>query len=424
MTTWVGPLCTGLIGIYAVSSIVLVATAILFRLIRQPARRLAVAEASLLGLVGFCLVSLTATWTAHPADSRDEGAPEASAPQVGHVHAVDDGSVAADSARWLGQCTPPKRRTCEATPSTSTAMTVPPQGPVPPGSARKPGLSWPLVLAGLWSVGAVGAVAWLIAGWLATQRLLRCGQNQTAQLQALLDRVVGGGRLPRLVVTPAPVQPMAVGSFWPTIVLPEAFVRAESADSLEAALAHEWAHIRRGDLRLLFLARILLPVFCLHPAFLWLRARIRTDLEAVADSWAARGRPLEYAEMLLRWARSNHPRHRTHLAGALGLWGSGSSLRQRIETLTAPGSSIEPETPGIWQGVCRASAIAVIVAVVPFRGVGGSIDPRSTTSLEERTVDCSCAPPPSVASMLCPTDTPNDRLEIDPTIRGEKSFDP
>ena len=47
MTTWAGPLCGWLIGLYGVSTILLVATAILFCMIRQPARRLALAEASL-----------------------------------------------------------------------------------------------------------------------------------------------------------------------------------------------------------------------------------------------------------------------------------------------------------------------------------------------------------------------------------------
>ena len=44
--------------------------------------------------------------------------------------------------------------------------------------------------------------------------------------------------------------PVAIGMVRPMIVLPDRFAESEPDDCLEAALAHEWAHIRNGDLSL------------------------------------------------------------------------------------------------------------------------------------------------------------------------------
>jgi beta-lactamase regulating signal transducer with metallopeptidase domain len=264
-------------------------------------------------------------------------------------------------------------------------------------------MGWAGVLTLVWCTGALGSLLWLIAGWFATGRVLRRSVAPSPELQTLLERVAAGGLLPRLVVTSAKVQPMAVGAIRPTIVLSQAFLRSETPESIEAAIAHEWAHIRRGDLRLLFLVRVLLPLLFAHPGYLWLRARIRTDLEMVADSWAARGRRLAYAELLLNWARSEKL-NLARPAGALGLWGTSAGLRLRIENLISARVSIEPEPPRGWRGLCRVSAIAAVLAVVPFQTLGSPVDSRLASSPADASVACDCAPPPDVRSMLCPTD--------------------
>ena len=119
--------------------------------------------------------------------------------------------------------------------------------------------------------------------------------------------------------------PVAIGVLKPMIVLPETFVATEPDDCLEAALAHESAHIRNGDLRWLTLLRLLNVVFYAQPLFWWLRRKIRADQEVLADAAASTlhgdGR-LAYAETLIGWARSLHRPHQRRLCvrctGALG----------------------------------------------------------------------------------------------------------
>ena len=100
------------------------------------------------------------------------------------------------------------------------------------------------------------------------------------------------------------------------------------ASSLRMLLAHEWAHIRRGDLWLLAASRLLLVVLFAHPLYWLLRRRLRFDQELMADAEAAAicGRQ-EYAETLFAWAR-HLPARRFSPAGALGMCGTAPANYQ------------------------------------------------------------------------------------------------
>ena len=87
--------------------------------------------------------------------------------------------------------------------------------------------------------------------------------------------VTGGGRgIGRAIATALADSGTAVAllAWRPHILLAARSVSEENKAAVRAALAHEWAHIRHGDLWLLALERLLLPVFCLHPLF-WLLRR-------------------------------------------------------------------------------------------------------------------------------------------------------
>lgn len=148
----------------------------------------------------------------------------------------------------------------------------------------------------------------------------------------MLTRVVGeDGPAPVLLINDALRQPVAVGVLRPTIILPGRFLEEEPANRLAAALAHEWAHIRNRDLWLIAASRLLLPVLYAHPAYWWLRRRIRDDQEALADaSAAAVGGRLNYAEVLLSWSlrTPGHPPFATD--GGLALFERPSQIKRRI----------------------------------------------------------------------------------------------
>jgi beta-lactamase regulating signal transducer with metallopeptidase domain len=171
-------------------------------------------------------------------------------------------------------------------------------------------------------------------------------------------------------------QPVAFGLVRPAIVLPERFAEAEPAPRVESALAHEWAHVKNGDLRHLALSRVLLPLFFAHPLFVWLRRRVRADQEALADLAASHhGGPIAYAETLLNWARSGEARGIESMVPALGLWDRPSVLHHRIALLLDSDTRLETDCSPRWRLAVGALTVACLVG---FGGValgGPIVDP-------------------------------------------------
>lgn len=95
--------------------------------------------------------------------------------------------------------------------------------------------------------------------------------------------------------------PLVVGFFRPVILLPVATVNGLSTEQLEMIIAHEMAHIKRNDHRLVFLQRFAETVLFFHPA-VWIMSRWldreREDAcdDMVLESGATRS---DYAETLV-----------------------------------------------------------------------------------------------------------------------------
>ena len=157
---------------------------------------------------------------------------------------------------------------------------------------------------------------------------------------------------------------MAVGLVKPAIVLPPWFVDLEPDHRIEAALAHEWEHIRNGDLGLLALSRLLLPLLFAHPLYAWLRGRIRADQEALADAAAAssEGR-IAYAEALVCWSRAGIGRTSSGYAPSLGLWGRSSSLAGRVALLLDRDFRVEPSCPRPWRHAVRGVFVMILIGL-------------------------------------------------------------
>jgi hypothetical protein len=173
-------------------------------------------------------------------------------------------------------------------------------------------------------------------------------------------RIVGPGRrLPRMLLNSHVRQPVALGTIRPTILLP-AQAAAVPEQHIAAVIAHEVAHLWRGDLWLLALTRWLLPVLFAHPLYWWLRGRIRDDQEALADvSAAGAAGAVDYAATLLHWVRlGRRPRV---AAAVLAFWGRPSELKRRIIMLLNPAFPVESRCPGPWRyGAWSLTALAVL----------------------------------------------------------------
>ena len=221
--------------------------------------------------------------------------------------------------------------------------------------AMGPNLPW--LLLG-WAAGVLLLSLRFLASWLRVQRLRhRTATPVPSEWHPVLSRLCRELRLSRTVrlLQSAAVQvPTALGWLRPMILLPACALSGLAPAQLEAILAHELAHIRRGDFVVNLLQSLVEVVLFYHPAVWWLSARIRTERELCCDDVAAGlcGDPLLLARALadleaLREPLSPSP---THLA----LAANGGSLMHRIHHLLHPAL---PLTSG-----ARATALAVLAA--------------------------------------------------------------
>jgi beta-lactamase regulating signal transducer with metallopeptidase domain len=202
-----------------------------------------------------------------------------------------------------------------------------PTMPAPTAAAVLPWRSW---LALAWLAIAGIAALWIATGLWQTWRLIRRSADAPAWIAGELT-TLAGRRAPRVRMSSRLTTAAAVGTIAPRILLPAASACPSQRSLVRAALAHEWAHIRHGDLWLLALERLLLPLLAWQPLFWWLRRSVRLDLELLADAAAAGEQPVEYAEALVAWAKTAGQAP-AGLA-ALSLWESPHTLSRRVTML-------------------------------------------------------------------------------------------
>ncbi len=92
-----------------------------------------------------------------------------------------------------------------------------------------------------------------------------------------------------VLLTEAPeiATPATIGWRRPVVILPIDW-RDWDAEERRAVLAHELAHVRRGDFAAGVVAQIALAMQFYHPLAHWLSARLRLEQELAADAWGAR----------------------------------------------------------------------------------------------------------------------------------------
>ncbi len=127
--------------------------------------------------------------------------------------------------------------------------------------------------------------------------------------------------------------PAVVGAWNPRIVLPADFALRYPLQEGEMVMAHERAHLRRGDAAANFAVVALRSVYWFNPLLHWAASRFRQDQEMACDAMVLAQFPhrrRSYAEAMLK----------TQLA-VLGLpvgchWQSSQSLKERILMLKQP----------------------------------------------------------------------------------------
>lgn len=154
----------------------------------------------------------------------------------------------------------------------------------------------------LWlSVSCRGLVV-LAGESFALKRVVRaltdCGDEGRRGLLESLRHTLAVRRPVRLAVSPGLPVPMVSGVRRPVVLLPA----GPAAPQDEAAIAHELAHVRRGDVLTNLLQRLVEVTTSFNPARAWLSRRIERERELATDLLACRALPgprSEYVRALM-----------------------------------------------------------------------------------------------------------------------------
>ncbi len=210
-------------------------------------------------------------------------------------------------------------------------------------------------------------------------RLLRHAEPAPAEIQRMAEEIAtawGIRRCPEVRFVRARFSPLVwtVGGA-PLLVIPEASSLNLSTDEWRLLLAHELAHVRRGDHRLRWLELAVRGMYWWHPAAWWACHELRQAEEACCDALVVRafsGQATTYAQTLLRivdfLADAEMPLPRM----ASG-FGRVSHLKRRLEMLMRTNS--EPAWP-------RATKWAVLGLAACLLPIAWRAAPAAETEAE------------------------------------------
>jgi beta-lactamase regulating signal transducer with metallopeptidase domain len=165
--------------------------------------------------------------------------------------------------------------------------------------------------------------------------------------------------------------PIVFGIMRPMILLPATLVSGLSSDQIRALVTHELSHIRRYDLLVNLLQRIVEAVLFFHPAVWFVSRRISMERENVADDavLAAGWPPIRYADALVRMAELSStlrtPGVTMQVAALAAVGSSSSEFKRRIIRLLdgSPSSQIRLSHSGIFaMALATASLLMTPVA--------------------------------------------------------------
>ncbi len=164
----------------------------------------------------------------------------------------------------------------------------------------------------------------------------------------------------RLGTSPKVATPTAIGYLHPAVVVPAGFSARVDAAEWAAVVAHECAHLSRGDDWVKAVQSAVLRAGWWLPG-LWIFSRaLDLERELASDERAATaGGARRYAACLLRLATD-----RWTDAVAPGLWSRRSHVAIRVERLLRPVNGAAPLVRAVSLGAGTAGALAVVATAV------------------------------------------------------------
>ncbi|QTC88363.1 M56 family metallopeptidase [Brevundimonas pondensis] len=223
-------------------------------------------------------------------------------------------------------------------------------------------LPWTVIAALIYASGLVFIAGrfllgvWTLRRWSETGRPV--SHRVWTETLARLEAPQGA----RLIATPHVRAPLSWGLPPGTILVGEDCVRR--AETAEAVLAHELAHIRRGDWIFALLSRLALALFWFNPLVWLLHAHLAARTEEAADALAVdRMDHRTYARVLVDLA-SNLANPSATGRAALGMTGSHASLAKRISRIMKVRPKASPRPIALLLSAGGLLAIATPLAAI------------------------------------------------------------
>ena len=209
---------------------------------------------------------------------------------------------------------------------------------------------------------------WLAALWLAGVALcavrLALSYVRIAGIMRSAVRAPGLGE--NVFTSTAITVPVAAGFLRPIIILPDGMARELDSADIGSIVAHERAHIRRGDTLGNLIQRLVESLFFFNPWVYVIGHQLVKEREAACDDWAvlSMSDPNRYASCLANLARRK-PRHPSPLLTPSAI-GSGRMLVGRIARLLNGKA-----------GQVKTNYLVVAVAVTVFAVLGFALQTSS-----------------------------------------------
>ncbi len=199
------------------------------------------------------------------------------------------------------------------------------------------------------------AQPWLLAGWIAgaMSLLFVLIWQQRRYLRSLGDLVAADDGALRAQGQGG--SPALVGALRPRIVLPHDFDTRFDARERELVLAHERAHLLRGDAQVNALIALLRCLNWFNPLFHFAASRLRIDQELACDALVIARFPearRPYADAMLKAQLVGEARQELRLPAGC-YWPSTHPLKERIAMLKSPILSVR-------RRVVASAAIAML----------------------------------------------------------------
>lgn len=141
-----------------------------------------------------------------------------------------------------------------------------------------------------WFLGVVCMIVWFTGGWIKTRNISRyyCQEVKNAYSDKFNLLIENMGIKKKIIFkeTSKIMVPALIGWLKPAVLLPAGMLGNLPALQLEAIIAHELAHLKRGDYLTSMLQQAINILLFYHPAIWWISAAMDKERELAADVMA------------------------------------------------------------------------------------------------------------------------------------------